>query len=108
MGLVHHPNVVTDGLVGCWDAGNRRSYPGAGTTWTGLVGGYNGTLENGDDGSLTFDPAKGGSLNFDGTDDYINCGNVTDANGLSAMSFCIWAKLNTMTADETYISKWKY
>ena len=108
MGLVHHPNVVTDGLVGCWDAGNRRSYPGAGTAWTDLAGGNNGTLTNTGGDGPDFNSEKLGCIDFDGTDDYINCGNVTDANGLSAMSFCIWAKLNTMTADETYISKWKY
>ena len=46
MGLVHNTNVVSDGLIGYWDAANRRSYPGAGITWTDLVGVNNGTLEN--------------------------------------------------------------
>ena len=41
MGLVHNTNVVSDGLVCCWDAANKRSYPGAGTTWTDLVGRQN-------------------------------------------------------------------
>ena len=67
-------NIVTDGLVGCWDAGNRVSYPGAGTTLTDLVNSNNGTLENGADGSLTFNSAKGGYLELDGGDDYIEIG----------------------------------
>ena len=38
MGAVASTNIVTDALVGCWDAGNRISYPGAGTTWTDVGG----------------------------------------------------------------------
>ena len=30
-------NIVTDGLVGCWDAGNRRSYPGSPGTAGGAL-----------------------------------------------------------------------
>ena len=107
MATSYAPNIVSNGIIGCWDAAGKRSYPGTGTTWYDLAGGYNGTLENGDDGSLTFDPAKGGSLNFDGTDDYINCGNVTEIDSSSTMSCCIWAKLDTVNPNETYISKWK-
>ena len=38
MALGHGPRVVTDGLVLALDAGNTRSYPGSGTTWTDLSG----------------------------------------------------------------------
>lgn len=39
------PKIVTDGLVLCLDAGNRKSYPGSGTTWADLSGnGYNFTI----------------------------------------------------------------
>ena len=32
MSVIHHPNVVTDGLVAyCIDAANRASYSGAGS-----------------------------------------------------------------------------
>ena len=45
MGLAHSPRIVTDGLVLALDAGNTKSYPGSGTTWTDLSGnGYNHTL----------------------------------------------------------------
>lgn len=40
MGLSHSPSIVTNGLVLCLDAANRRSYPGSGTTWYDLSG-YN-------------------------------------------------------------------
>ena len=59
--------IVTDGLVLSLDAADRNSYPGSGTTWSDLSGnGYNGTLTNGP----TFNSANGGSIVFDGTNDY--------------------------------------
>ena len=63
---------ISDGIIACWDAGGKRSYPGTGTTWYDVVGGQNGTLVNGSDGSLTFNYAHGGYIeDFDGSDDYI-------------------------------------
>ena len=41
MALAHSPRIVTDGLVLCLDAGNPKSYPGSGTTWTDLSGNGN-------------------------------------------------------------------
>jgi len=58
--------IVTDGLVFVVDAANYGSYPGSGTTWTDLAGNNNGTLTNGP----TFDSGDGGSIDFDGTNDY--------------------------------------
>ena len=67
MGLSHSPRIVTDGLVFCVDAGDKMSYPGAGTTWTDLSKNRNnGTLTNGP----TFNSANGGSIVFDGSNDY--------------------------------------
>ena len=58
-----------DGLVLALDAGNVKSYPGSGTTWTDLSGrGNTGTLTNGP----TYSSANGGSLVFDGVDDFVN------------------------------------
>jgi hypothetical protein len=63
------PDIITDGLVLCLDAGNRDSYPGSGTVWRDLAGrGLNGTLTNGP----TFNSANGGSIVFDGTNDVVN------------------------------------
>jgi hypothetical protein len=71
MALGHGPKVVTDGLVLALDAADRNSYPGSGTTWTDLSGnGNNGTLTNMDGANL--DSANGGSLTFDGTDEYVS------------------------------------
>lgn len=62
--------IVTDGLVLALDAGDRNSYPGTGTLWKDLSGnGYHGTLTNGP----TFNSSNGGSIVFDGIDDYVEC-----------------------------------
>ena len=37
MGLAHSPRIVTDELVLALDAGNTKSYPGSGTTWTCIL-----------------------------------------------------------------------
>jgi len=64
--------IVTNGLVLCLDAGNTKSYPSSGTTWSDLTSnGNNGTLVNGGSG-LTFSSANGGSLVFDGVNDYVS------------------------------------
>jgi hypothetical protein len=61
-------SIVTDGLILNLDAGNSASYSGIGTTWYDLSGNnYNGTLING----ISYDSANGGSLVFDGIDDYV-------------------------------------
>ena len=41
MALSHSPKIVTDGLVLCLDAGDRKSYGGSGTTWTDRSGNSN-------------------------------------------------------------------
>ena len=67
MAINYNPRLSTDGLVLCLDAANQKSYPGSGTTWTDLSGrGNNGTLTNGP----TYSSANGGSIVFDGVDDY--------------------------------------
>jgi hypothetical protein len=67
MGFSRGPKIVTDGLVLALDAGSKKSYSGSGTTWSDLSGnGNNGTLTNGP----TFNSGNGGSIVFDGVDDY--------------------------------------
>lgn len=87
MAFAHSPQIVTNGLVLALDAGNTKSYPGTGTTWFDKSGNaYNGTLTNGP----TFSSANGGSIVFDGVDDYVA------TTGIQAPSFSInsWVRLN--------------
>jgi len=93
MGLSHSPRMVTNGLVLCLDAGNTRSYPGTGTTWTDLFGsGNNGTLTNGP----TFSSSNGGSVVFDGVNDYIVFGDVFDL-GTNDLTINVWVRPTTLT-----------
>jgi hypothetical protein len=80
--------VVTTGLQLYLDAGNASSYPGSGTTWTDLsVNSRNGTLTNGP----TYSSADGGSIVFDGSNDYVQCtGSLT----VTAATFVAWIKRN--------------
>jgi hypothetical protein len=79
MSFNYSPKIVTNGLVLCLDAANQKSYPGSGTTWNDLTGNFNnGTLINGP----TFNSNNGGSIVFDGVDDY-QTGNISNL-GLNA------------------------
>lgn len=74
------PDIVTNGLVLHLDAANPQSYPGSGTTWTDLSGsGKNGTIYNGP----VFSSANGGSLAFDGVNDYVSFLNPLNQSQLS-------------------------
>ena len=90
MAFAYSPKIVTDGLVFAVDAANTKSYPGSGTTWKDLSGnGNNGTLANGP----TFDSGNGGSIVFDGSDDYVSIPNppATTAGTINS-SISVWFK----------------
>ena len=94
--------IVTSGLVLHLDAGNSSSYPGSGTAWTDLSGsGNNGTLTNGP----TFSAADGGQIVFDGTNDYVACGNAASLQ-LSTLTIEAWFKAgNTNSGFRGILSK---
>ena len=78
--------IVTDGLVFAVDVANYESYPGSGTTWGDLAGSNNGTLTNGP----LFDSNNGGSIDFDGSNDYIDFGDFDNTQVSSAITLSIW------------------
>lgn len=88
MSVNYNPRVVTDGLVLCFDAGNAKSYPGSGSTWTDLSGlGNNGTLVN----SPTYSSGNKGSLVFNGTSSYVSVANSSSVNpGTGSFSIVVW------------------
>ena len=90
MALQHHPRIVTNGLVGYWDAANTRSYSGTGLTVNGLVGGIGGTLVNG----VGFGTTDNGYFIFDGSNDYINFGNSSTLQQ-STGSLSAWTKASS-------------
>jgi len=86
--VVDLPDIVTANLSMFLDAGNSSSYPGSGTNWTDLSGNSrNGTLTNGP----TYSSADGGSIVFDGVNDFVQCsGSIT----ATAATFVIWIRRN--------------
>jgi len=92
---IDYPAIVTNGLVLNLDAGFTPSYPTTNTTWYDVSSaGNNGTLTNGPTYSLT----NGGSIVFDGVDDYAQItspfGNIDWSS--RAWSFSAWMKLNSL------------
>jgi hypothetical protein len=68
MAIFYNPSIITENLVLCLDAGNSKSYPGSGTTWTDIIGrGNTGTLTN----SPTYSSQNGGSIVFNGETNYV-------------------------------------
>jgi len=69
MATIGGSNIATDGLVLALDAANPKSYVSGSTTWNDLSGNNNsGSLINGP----TFSSENGGSIVFDGVDDYVS------------------------------------
>ena len=93
MGVTYNPRIVTDGLVLALDAGNTKSYPGSGTTWTDLSGnGNNGTFV----GTTTFDSSTN-SISFDsGSNTYVQ----TPFNSLlTDISISVWFNAEVQDSD---------
>ena len=93
MSSVSVSSIVTAGLIVNLDAGNPASYPGSGTTWTDLSGNNNsGSLVNGP----TFSSANGGSIAFDGSNDYVSLpANFFNPNSGTPFTVSLWFKTST-------------
>ena len=83
-------NIITSDLVLNLDANNYTS----GTTWTDTSGqGNNSTLTNGP----TFDSGNGGSIVFDGTDDYIQLPTNSNLTFSDDFSYETWLMTDVQT-----------
>ena len=96
MGLSHSPRIVTDGLVLALDAGNTKSYPGSGTSWTDTVGGNTATLESG----LTYSSDDGGSIVFDGSNEYIQVPTNSNLTFTGDFTYETWVKTDVQTGSK--------
>ena len=103
MATNYNPRIVTDGLVLCLDAGNSKSYPGSGTTWTDLSGnGNSGTLVNG----VGYNIDGGGSLVFDGVDDEITIPYTPNLAFTDAIMSCeSWVYVDSLSSAFSIINK---
>jgi hypothetical protein len=94
--------VTKNGLVLWYDAGNNQSYPSQGKTWYDISGSMvDGRLLNGP----TYSTDGGGSIVFDGADDYISCGtSIPPAGNISVFD---WVYVSTFqTPWNILITKW--
>jgi hypothetical protein len=91
------PPIVTDGLILNLDAANTLSYVSGSTTWNDLSGNnYSGSLEN----NPTFDNLNGGSIVFDGTDDYVS---LTQSTNNLNFSCEVFLKPTNISKDQMYV-----
>lgn len=98
MGLNHSPRIATSSLVFAVDAGNSKSYPGSGTAWTDLISRSNSTLTNGP----TYDSANGGSIVFDGVDDF-STGPISSSDA-AGMTICAFVNPTNLTGGNKAIA----
>lgn len=90
MGVLYNPKTITDGLMLCLDAGNKKSYSGTGTTWNDITGNNrNATLIN----SPTFNSNFGGYLNF--VDTSLQYATIANIGNLSRWTIEAWFRLTT-------------
>jgi hypothetical protein len=103
MSFHYSPKIVTDGLVFCIDAANPKSFVNGNTTWNDLSrSGNDGTLINGP----TFDSTNGGSIVFDGVNDYVNVGNIGDYSTLSyTLESFVYPEFDSSTFGRNFLSK---
>ena len=102
-GFTGTPPIVTDGLVFAVDAANYESYPGSGTTWSDLAGANDGTLTNGP----TFDSGDGGSIVFDGSNDYVSIGEggMSFPNNSTDFTCEIILKLDSVSSTQVFFQQ---
>jgi hypothetical protein len=96
---VQFNGIITDGLQLYLDAGNTNSYPGTGTIWNSLTGGESsGSLRSGP----TYSTEYGGSIVFDGVNDFVSVNRLPALNFTPNSSFTmtVWAKVNSMSASD--------
>jgi hypothetical protein len=106
MSYANGPRIVTDGLVLCLDAANRKSYPGSGSTWYDLSGNeHNGTMV-GTTSQITYNPDNKGYFDADttqggtgfsfGTHADFNLGNNGPHSVVSVVKFNVISSYNTI------------
>lgn len=94
------PSIVTNGLVLSLDASDKNSYTSGSTTWYNLNTNITGTLINGP----IFNSSNQGYITFDGTNDYVGCGDVIK--GRTTFSAESWIKTvdNRTGANSSYMN----
>jgi len=80
-----YEDIVTSGLTLSWDAAWYNSFKTGNTLWYDISGSYvNGTFTNGP----SFSTSNGGSISFDGTDDYVSASVSSPGPPITVETFC--------------------
>lgn len=98
-GFANNAPIVTDGLVFYVDAGNSKSYPGSGTTWTDLIGGEQNTLIN----TPTYSSLNGGYIELDGANEYIDTS--FNATSYFPLTICAWVNIDDTTGVQIIVDQ---
>ena len=100
-------NIVTDGLISCWDPANRRSYPGTGTVLTDLVGGNNAELTNMGNAGSGFFSEKGGIIAFDGSNDSLELNDDLEIlpHGTNPFTINMWVRPESGIGNYPYLAE---
>jgi hypothetical protein len=94
-------NLNRNGLVLYLDASSKMSYQGTGTSWNDLSWNNRvGVLTNGP----TFNESNGGSIVFDGNNDFVEFGDILDL-GTNSLTVNIWTYINSVSTGQTFLSK---
>ena len=97
---INYEEIVTSGLTLLLDAGFTPSYPKSGTSWTDLsFSGNNATLYNGP----TYNSSDGGSVVFDGTNDFCLAGTGLAITG--NLTVAAWVRPSSFTNQGNIVSK---
>ena len=90
--------VIDNGLVLYLDASNNKSFVSGSNTWFDVSRNNNsGSLVNGP----TYTSSFGGSIVFDGTNDYVLVDSSTIIPGLTSFTLCVWLNY-TIPAGNTF------
>jgi hypothetical protein len=95
-------NIVTNGLILYLDAANSLSYVSGSSTWRDLSSSnLSGSLFNGP----TFSSGNGGSIVFDGSNDYVGLGNSQLVSSSSYITLESWVSINSFQSYTAIISR---
>jgi hypothetical protein len=98
-----YEGIITQGLTLNLDAGFTPSYPTGGTGWNNISSPFSvnsGTLINGP----TYSSQNSGTINFDGIDDYVDCGIAEP--GQTQCTISIWVKTTSTSSGTRYPFAW--
>ena len=95
-GIAGNPSIVTSGLVMYLDAANRKSYVSGSNSWRDLSNNDNtSTLIN----SPGFSNNGRGTIVFDGTNDYVNCGQGSSIQLTTNITVESWFYISSSPSD---------